>query len=80
MTPTPLNITKAEYDAAIAQRDQARREVLDIRTKLEITELALARARQDIGVYRRHWNSATAELKKMMDRACRKKPKKRSKR
>lgn len=66
-------ITKAQYDAAIAERDAARRRAFDLETQLEVTRRDLARARQDAGAYRRHWNNATAELKRMMDRACRKK-------
>lgn len=74
-----MGITEVQYDAAIAARDQARHEAFELKTKLEMVQMELARARQDANHYRRHWNSATAELKRMMDRACRKKSSKRGK-
>jgi hypothetical protein len=68
-----MGITETQYDAVIAERDQARREVFELKSQLQIAELDLARALRDVGVYRRNWNNATAELKRMMDRACRRK-------
>jgi hypothetical protein len=77
---SPPGITKEAYDAVVAERDAAKRQAFELETKLQIAQHDLALARQDVHLYRQHWNSATAELKRMMDRACRKKPGRKCKR
>lgn len=67
------NITKEAYFQVVAERDEARQSAFNLKTQLEAALMELARARRDASHYRRHWNNATNELKRMMDRACKRK-------
>lgn len=60
-----MSITKAQYDAVVAERDQARREAFELKTRVAILEVDLARARRDIASYQRNWNISSNENKNL---------------